>query len=368
MRKVDVVIGLHYGDEGKGRTTNYLVKNSDSYPGVVRFNGGAQAGHTVETKTQRHVFHHLGSGSLVGAPTILSRFFVVNPTLFMLERVKFDRNLRVYVDPDCYVTTPYDILINRRRERIKKHGSCGVGFAETIKRNLNGPKLTVADLQEEEKARTIVKDIRESYFHPIMKELNGFREDLTEAFFDEAEERFFQDVTNFKKLVTIVKDTQMISKFDHLVFEGAQGLRLDQYSEDFPHVTYSSTGSENVAELLKDIEADITVHYVTRTYLTRHGAGPLPGEIPNPGIKDKTNVHNQYQEHLRFAPINFDRTKADVAKDKLFWEGRKVKYLGVVTWADESYLFNPSLFKTTLNIAKALGGADLILMPDIGKE
>ena len=80
-----VVIGANYGDEGKGLMTDFLCRQH-SADLVVRFNGGAQAGHTVVTpEGERHVFHHIGSGYFAGVPTYLSKFFVSNPVLFKQE-------------------------------------------------------------------------------------------------------------------------------------------------------------------------------------------------------------------------------------------------------------------------------------------
>src|SRR3954469_646850 len=87
-----VVIGANFGDEGKGLLTDYYaaLAGEEGYPVrayVIRFNGGAQAGHTVVTpgEGKRHIFSHFGSGALAGATTFLSRFFVVNPIFFRNE-------------------------------------------------------------------------------------------------------------------------------------------------------------------------------------------------------------------------------------------------------------------------------------------
>ena len=78
------VIGSNFGDEGKGLVVDYLCKTGGEV--VVRFNGGAQAGHTVVTpEGLRHVFRHFGSGTLYGVPTFLSQFFIVNPIIFFHE-------------------------------------------------------------------------------------------------------------------------------------------------------------------------------------------------------------------------------------------------------------------------------------------
>ena len=119
-----VVIGAQFGDEGKGRLIDAYAAPLGSQALVIRFNGGAQAGHTVVTpEGMRHVFSHIGSGALVGAATFLSRFFVCHPMLFRkeieslaIQGVQPD----VYVDPQSPVTTPYDMMLNQiiERERV----------------------------------------------------------------------------------------------------------------------------------------------------------------------------------------------------------------------------------------------------------
>jgi adenylosuccinate synthase len=360
MKQVDVVIGTSYGDEGKGHVTDYLACNVTDPVAVVRFNGGAQAGHTVDTGDRKHIFHHLGSGSLAGAATILSRFFVVNPVLFMEERIQIPEKLNVYVDPQCLVTTPYDVLLNRLRERRRKHGSCGIGFSETISRDEAGFYLRVEDLKDRETIESKLAEISEGYFHPLMRNMDGYRPDLTLEFFMGAEERFITDALNFVKTVTVARDTVAIRWFDHLVFEGAQGLRLDQYSEDFPHVTRSNTGLKNVAVLLEDIDAEVTIYYVSRAYLTRHGEGPLDNEIPNPGIVDTTNVENKYQGPLRFARHDYSRMERDVLKDREYLSEGDI--IAVITCCDQYEDTSPwGLYEQFDLFSAHLGTSNLLL-------
>ena len=103
---IDVVIGSSYGDEGKGRVVNDLSSKETL---VCRFNGGDQAGHTVVHDGVRHVFSHFGAGTLKGAITYLSEFFVCHPLKFLMERDELKSKgilPRVIVDPRSLVTTP----------------------------------------------------------------------------------------------------------------------------------------------------------------------------------------------------------------------------------------------------------------------
>ena len=158
---VRVVIGANFGDEGKGLMTDYFVSQAldeGRKPLVIRFNGGAQAAHTVVTpEGLEHVFSHFGSGTLQGVPTYLSQFFISNPTMFVKEHRVLCKKLKgkiplIYVHPDSLVTTPVDVWINQAVERARgdaRHGSCGLGISETVVRNehpLTKVHLRVRDL------------------------------------------------------------------------------------------------------------------------------------------------------------------------------------------------------------------------------
>ena len=123
-RRADVVIGSAFGDEGKGLATDVLASKRPGETFVVRFNGGAQAGHTVVTpEGQRHVFSHFGSGTLAGAATFLSKFFVVNPILYHREREQLKWlgvSANVFVDLRSMVTTPFDMFVNTALERHRR--------------------------------------------------------------------------------------------------------------------------------------------------------------------------------------------------------------------------------------------------------
>src|SRR6266700_4872017 len=108
MKQATVILGSNYGDEGKGRVVDYL---STPNTAVIRFNGGAQAGHTVVTpEDKRHVFHHVGSGALASSRTYLAKHFVLNPILFWHEYPELCKLAGyaplVAADTRCAVTTP----------------------------------------------------------------------------------------------------------------------------------------------------------------------------------------------------------------------------------------------------------------------
>ena len=114
MKDIKIVIGANFGDEGKGLMTDYFSQKSNSI--VVCSNGGAQRGHTVTTPTAiRHVFHHFGSGTFNNASTYLSEDFILNPIIFKQEYdelVKLNHNPNVYINQNCMITTPFDMIAN----------------------------------------------------------------------------------------------------------------------------------------------------------------------------------------------------------------------------------------------------------------
>ena len=318
--KAYAVIGAAFGDEGKGLMTDYLAAKQPENTVIVRFNGGAQAGHTVVTPAnKRHVFKHFGSGSLVSCPTFLSEFFICNPILFHQEFLQLNAyNLqpKVYVHANAIVSTPYDMMINQIAEEVRnnnRHGSCGVGINETVERNLVEEfALTVQDLSNKQSLKAKLKHIQEAW---VAKRLDilGIKE-ISRAWQKRLDSagimEYFLSEADFFIEKCILSENTVLNGFQTIIFEGAQGLLLDEVKGFFPHVTRSSTGLENITKIATDIGiATVDVFYMTRAYLTRHGTGPLPFEIrelPYSSIVDATNIPNLHQGALRFAWLNLD--------------------------------------------------------------
>jgi adenylosuccinate synthase len=298
--KMHAVIGAQYGDEGKGLLTHHLSNESTL---VVRFNGGAQAGHTVIADDgRRHVFHHVGAGAFRGAETLLSRFFLVNPVMYRPEAedlIKLDVDPHVNVDHRALVSTPFDMILNQYAEssRYIKHGSCGLGINETVERSNSYP-IPVSLLQTRYRLVDRLQEIRHKWMPTRCFKL-GIPVPKTDGFI----ERFLEDVDYFLDSSRLVEDKEYIEDAERVVFEGAQGLRLDEYAPGYPHVTRSRTGMTNVMSLTSE---EVNVHYVTRSYVTRHGAGPLGGELetPPPHWVDHTNLEHPWQGKIRFAELN----------------------------------------------------------------
>ena len=329
MKTADVVIGANLGDEGKGLVTDFLASKYGSDALVVRFCGGAQAGHTVTTpEGKRHVFNHFGSGSLCGASTYLSRFFICNPILFLAEAKRLEKlgiRPKVFIDPAAPVTTPYDMMVNQMVEELRgkdRHGSCGVGIGETIERQQHSEyALTFSDLYNFPALNLKLDYIRRHWVPLRLKNLG------IKTIAPEWKERigsqavlmhFMSDVDAFLECARTAS-LSCVRQAKHVIFEGAQGLLLDQDHEWFPHVTRSNTGLKNVVSLAR--AADLTrlnVHYVSRCYATRHGAGPLPHELsqkPYEGIMDLTNVPNPHQGTMRFGWLDLDLLQRTICRD-----------------------------------------------------
>lgn len=334
MKTVKVVIGANFGDEGKGHMTDYFSqKYRKQSPIVIRYNSGAQAGHTVTREDgTRHVFSHFGSGTLAGVPTYLSRFFVANPLVFQREYdelvsiMEQEEMPAVGISKDCLVTTPYDMLINQAVENFRRegrHGSCGLGFYETLIRSKRPEYcLTVDDLRKETLGQ-MLRAIALDYVPQRLQELGVPMDERVLAVLQSKElvEDTLMAVSFFNQHVTVQEMAEAVNKKQVLIFEGAQGLMLDEGYRFFPHVTPSKTGISNVITLLGENPIgryQMEVVYVSRWYLTRHGAGPLPGELPEKpyeGIVDLTNQPNEYQGRLRFAYLDLDLLKENIAAD-----------------------------------------------------
>jgi adenylosuccinate synthase len=299
--KTSIVLGLQYGDEGKGLTTSFLSKKNDL---VVRFNGGHQAGHTVVKDGYRHVFSNFGSGTLNGAHTYWSQYCTFYPKSFYNERQALSKDgfdVVHYIHPMAMITTPFDIGFNRATESSNRHGSVGVGFGATIARNETQFKLYAIDLTCRPLLIHKLRQIAGYYkIGDPGKEISTFIEYVDKI------------SLNICTLDKIKHD------YSHIVFEGAQGIMLDMDFGYFPNVTRSHTTSKNAMQIIQDCNLPTpNVYYAMRSYLTRHGNGFMPNESDGLSFEDKTNVSHAYQgefrqgyhsmEQLRYA-LNCDAT------------------------------------------------------------
>ena len=317
------VIGKNFGDEGKGLAVDYLALQAKGEPVlVVRHNGGAQSGHTVDLPQKRFVFHELSSGSFRGADTFWAETFY--PDMYKLrEEAEAFREIsgyvpHIYAHPQAFVTLIDDVLLNMAAEEARgdaRHGSCGMGIYEAQCRSKAGYGITMQELFAMDVPELIrhMQEIRKEYLQRRMSELGLLWENLSEygelLQSTEVLENVAVEILHNLHYVKLVGDMKtFLNGYARVIFENGQGLLLDEDNEQYaPHVTASHTGLFNPCSLLSKYNmAPDEVLYVTRSYVTRHGAGPLPYECEarelGIGKRDETNVENPWQGSLRFAP------------------------------------------------------------------
>jgi adenylosuccinate synthase len=283
-----VVIDLGFGDAGKGLLTDYLVRRHGAGL-VVRFNGGAQAGHNVVTDDGRHhTFSQLGSGTFVrGVKTHLSRNVVVHPTALLVEAEHLERLgerdvlRRVSIDPMCRVTTPIQQAAGRLRELLRgdaRHGSSGVGFGETVGDSLEHPALSVF-FHELKNPKTLLDRLHAQRDLKLGELGRGLDGEL-EAFSDErVMERWLDAAGRAARAVSIVED-EALTTDGAVVLEGAQGVLIDERFGFHPFVTWSRTTPDAALDVCARAKLAGPVERIglLRTHAVRHGPGPLPTE------------------------------------------------------------------------------------------
>jgi len=305
------VIGLQFGDEGKGLFTDYLASNDCL---VARFSGGQQAGHTVVTETDRHVFSNFGSGTLKGARTYWSEHCTFFPINFVGEYKQLEAlgyEPEIYINRKCPVTTLYDAYHNRTDEKNVKDGTCGLGVGATFERESKFYSLLYEDLFNQP-----VLDIK----FKMIQSYYGMDDIGHEEFFDAIE--FIKSKKNIQMVDYDMLDRKVYLQYNTIVYEGSQGLLLDQHIGFFPHVTRADTGTKNIKDNVDE------VFYITRAYQTRHGNGPMLNESVKYNINDnpdETNVTNENQGAFRKAMLNVNLLQYAIDKDNF----NGVKHLGI---------------------------------------
>lgn len=313
IKLVQIVLGTFFGDCGKGSTVLWLA-TKDSL--VVRFSGGPQCGHRTIYNGVEHVCSLVGSGILKGAATYLHKDVYVDPiSLYNEIQVLHSKGIHptIYIHPDCRVITPYDVAYDRNNDKVLQDGTCGCGIHATFIRSKKHP-ITIAN------ALAAPYEV-----------LKGFRPRLTE--FDAA---FVNSCFKLDSLVTIKSD--VYNCYEHVIFEGSQGLLLDMDNGFMPHCTPSKVGLNGIPEgLLEDAE----VYLVMRSYLTRHGNGYEPKNeeellqtytIP----EEPTNLDTGYQGKFKVGLFDLDLLQDAINRSHLDNYERmfNVKFNAVVTHMD----------------------------------
>lgn len=354
--KAHFIIGKNFGDEGKGLATDFFASRAleDGMPClVVRHNGGAQAGHTVDTHDARFVFHQLSAGSFRRADTFWADSFL--PDLFKLSEEeesffsvsRFTPRILSFGGCRCVVID--DVLVNMLLETSRgdrRHGSCGMGIDEAVQRSSHHDclvtlrdvkSMTASDLYRK------LKRIRREYL-PERLRLLGISlssDEYSELLMDDnvvyhAAEGMCRGVQRVELI-----EREKLADYGEVVFEGAQGLLLDEMYLDYaPHLTSSRTGLGQPLSLCRELfpSAKTQAVYVTRSYVTRHGRGPLPYDgafdLQRYPVCDLTNIPNEWQLSLRFAPHGTYREFIEPVQNDL--NGAKISCAIMVTHLNET--------------------------------
>jgi adenylosuccinate synthase len=348
-KKAFIIVGLGFGDEGKGLTTDYLCQLHPNSI-VVRYNGGHQAGHTVTMASgEKHTFSNFGAGSFRGISTFWSSYCTFAPAFFIEEYQELRKSPKIFIDESCPVTTHYDVLYNQAIEISRgrfRHGSCGVGFGATIDRNSkDGLSLLVADLFIPSKLKNKLRAIRNYYNRKMLEEtnfdFNEFDHDSEDAELECHVSYILELISN--GIVEIVNERVLFSRpnsWDSIIFEGSQGILLDKEFGTRPFITKSNTTSKNAIELLyrnfSKYDIEVKIFYVTRSYHTRHGMGPFQTCYPKLQLinaENETNQFNLYQGNFKTSCLNLDLLNYSINCDTLF--SKELEKNLVVTCIDQ---------------------------------
>ncbi len=296
-----IVVDLGFGDAGKGTTVDALARRCSAPPIVVRHNGGAQAGHNVVTSDGRqHVFSQFGAGTFVpDAGTLLSKHFVMHPGGLMAEHDHLvslgvtDALKRLMVDERALVITPFHQAMNRLREVARgdagRHGTCGLGVGETVGDSVDEEwehSLRAGHLRDPRYLRWKLHCVRNrklEQVEPLLGAIDPADKNLVTLRDPGVIERTAELFESIGKQLWIVSQFEvdtLLRRTKHLIFEGAQGVLLDEWHGFHPHTTWSTTTSANADAMIFESgrKGPVTRLGVVRAYATRHGQGPFPTE------------------------------------------------------------------------------------------
>ena len=275
--KADLIVGIQWGDEGKGKIVDKLAAEYDM---VCRSQGGHNAGHTIWVDGVKYALHLIPSGVLnPKAINVVGNGVVLSPESIIKEMVQFDGlEGRLYISDKAHLNLYYHALIDQAKERLKGDkaiGTTGKGigpaYADKINRTgfrvgelLNPPKLTASIIEYFEQNREIFKiyEIATPTESELLSQLEGFKEKLAP---------FITDTTQMV--------WKAIDENKRILLEGAQGTLLDIDHGTYPYVTSSATVSAGACTGLGINPKDIgKVTGIVKAYCTRVGNGPFPTE------------------------------------------------------------------------------------------
>lgn len=282
MEKIDVLLGLQWGDEGKGKIVDVLTPN---YSLVARFQGGPNAGHTLEFDNQKYVLRSIPSGIFQGNTTnIIGNGVVLDPVLFQeevesLSKSGHDIKKRLFISRKAHLILPLHRYLDAAQEALKgdaKVGTTGKGIGPCYTDKVSRTGLRVGDIESPEFMKRY-ETIRK--MHLIRLEGLGASLEGLEA----REAAWFKSIDflrTFKFIDSEYLINQTLSKDEKILAEGAQGSLLDIDFGSYPFVTSSNTICAGCCTGLGVSPRQIgEVYGIFKAYCTRVGAGPFPTEL-----------------------------------------------------------------------------------------
>ena len=296
--RVDLLLGLQWGDEGKGKIVDVLTKKYDI---IARFQGGPNAGHTLEFDGIKHVLHTIPSGIFhEKSLNLIGNGVVIDPVIFEkeiknLEPYKIDLKSRLFISRKAHLILPTHRLLDAASELSKgksKIGSTlkGIGPTYMDKTGRNG--IRVGDIEIKswlEKYRKLANKHQQ-----LIKNLNvDLQYNLAEL-----EKEFFDSIETLKKIEFIDSENfiyEHLDNGDKILAEGAQGSLLDIDFGTYPYVTSSNTTAAGACTGLGIPPNKIeNVFGIFKAYTTRVGSGPFPTELFDRVGKQIANVGNEF--------------------------------------------------------------------------
>ena len=280
-----VVVGAQWGDEGKGKIVDVLAERADL---VVRYQGGANAGHTVDTGADgggEFVLHQIPSGILQGAVCVVGNGVVLDPEQLFAELDALTaRGVRtehkLHVSDRAHLTLPYHKLLDRAREKKEKIGTTGRGIGPTYEDKYGRRGIRVGDLRNLARAQELVR-ARVEAANEMLELLERTRGSGERA---SAEEHVRLLDRLAPRLLPLAVDSgrvvwEALERGESVLLEGAQGALLDVDHGTYPYVTSSNTtaGGAAVGVGIGPTAIDAVLG-VVKAYTTRVGNGPLPTE------------------------------------------------------------------------------------------
>ncbi|MDQ3003312.1 MAG: adenylosuccinate synthase [Fibrobacterota bacterium] len=293
-----VVVGAQWGDEGKAKIVDFLTEEADL---VIRFQGGANAGHTVEVGDQKFIFHLIPAGIMhPGKQCVIGNGVVLDPAQVLIEidevRAKgFEIDGRLWIAENAQVVLPSHKVLDQLKEKAAGKaaiGTTGRGIGPAYYDKVNRSGIRVGDLLEE-------AGLREK----LDRQVAGHNEVIVKLYGGEplSADRIFEEYRELgRRLAPYITDTvalvnAALKQGKRLIFEGAQGTVLDVDHGTYPFVTSSNTvaAAACIGSGVGPTAVDQVIG-VVKAYTTRVGNGPFPTEIPGDIGKELRRVGHEY--------------------------------------------------------------------------